>query len=123
MPEESDSDKTVVYTRLRKVIPNETHLRQINDAVIRVHRITMDATELVAHHVTRCLNQDLVLPVFDADYMKMVMMEVSHGRGRFFLYDLIKTHNDPLHFLTHIWCRDIRESLPDRMLPKVTAYT
>lgn len=79
MPEESDG--LTVCTRLRKVIPDPIHVTCIEDAVTRVHRITIDATELLALHVTRLLEENRPLPILDQNYVKMVMMEVSHGNG------------------------------------------
>ena len=80
MPEESDG--FTVSASLRKVLPDIAHLEIIEDAVQRVHRITIDATELLTLHVTRCLEEDLPLPEVSQDFVKMVMMEVSIGEGR-----------------------------------------
>ena len=80
MPEESDG--FTVCASLRKVVPDAEHLRLIEDAVQRVHRITIDATELLTLHVTRCLEEKIPLPAIDQDFVKMVMMEVSAGNGR-----------------------------------------
>ena len=80
MPEESDG--FTVCIGLRKVIPDAVYVRAIEDAVTRVHRITFDATELLALHVTRCLESNIPLPKIDANYIKMVMMEVSSGKGQ-----------------------------------------
>ena len=80
MPEESDG--LTVCARLRKVIPDTCHLCCIEDAVTRVHRITFDCTELLALHVTRCLEEGRPLPVLTQDYVKMAMMEVSMGNGK-----------------------------------------
>lgn len=80
MPEESDG--LTVCARLRKVIPDAEHIRCIEDAVRRVHRIIFDCTELLALHVTRCLEKGLPLPALTQDYVKMAMMEVSHGDGK-----------------------------------------
>ena len=78
---EDNETHTVVCTRLRKVIPDETHIRIISDAVDRVHRITIDATELLTMHLTRCMAENLPVPTITKDYVKMVMMEVSVGSG------------------------------------------
>jgi hypothetical protein len=44
MPEESDGSGFTVCASLRKVAPNDIHLALLEDAVHRVHRITIDAT-------------------------------------------------------------------------------
>lgn len=88
MPEESDGTGFTVCASLRKVVPNEEHLRILEDAVHRVHRITIDATELLTLHVTRCLEGGLPLPQIDQNFVKVVMMEVSAGRG-------VRTKLDP----------------------------
>ena len=74
MPEESDG--FTVCASLRKVIPDATHIDIIEDAVQRVHRITIDATELLTLHVTRCLTEGIEVPAITQDFVKMVMMEV-----------------------------------------------
>ena len=75
-------DKTsVVCTRLSKVVPNDGHRRLIEDAVVRVHRITIDATELLSLHLVRCLEDGRPLPDVTSSYVKLVMMEVSAGNG------------------------------------------
>jgi hypothetical protein len=81
MPEESDGAGFTVCASLRKVMPDAAHVRVIEDAVERVHRITIDATELLTLHITRCLEQNVALPVIDQNFVKMTMMEVSKGRG------------------------------------------
>ena len=82
MPPDSDGEATVVCVGLRKVVPDEDHIQRLEDAVQRVHRITIDATELLTLHVTRCLAEGVALPPINADFVKMAMMEVSSGRGK-----------------------------------------
>lgn len=79
MPEER-----CVATSLERVVFRDDHVRIIRDAVERVHRITIDATELMSLHVTRCLENEhrMALPSLDRDWVKMVMIEVSHGKGK-----------------------------------------
>ena len=78
----TDTDGTsVVCARLAKVIVDASHLGVIEDVVKRVHRITIDGTELLALHLARCLENDLPVPNVDANFFKMAFMEVSQGRG------------------------------------------
>ena len=81
MSDNAKADAFTVCAKLRKVIPDETHLSTIEDAVRRVHRITIDATELLSLHITRCMEENLALPAINQDFVKMVMMEVSEGKG------------------------------------------
>jgi hypothetical protein len=62
-------------------VPDERVRLIINDVVLRVHRITMDATELLSLHLTRCLNEGIALPIVTNTYIKTLMMEVSRGAG------------------------------------------
>ena len=71
----------VISTNLENVMADEGHLYLVRDAVERVHRITIDATELLSLHLTRCLEEGLSVPIVDANYMKVVMMEVSRSGG------------------------------------------
>ena len=77
---ETDVEHTVC-TSLRSVVYDERICAVLNEAVERMHRITFDATELLALHLTRCLNDNIPLPHVDASYFKMVMMEVTEGNG------------------------------------------
>lgn len=58
------------------------HLESIRDAVQRVHRIVMDATELMSLHLSRCLEDNVSLPMVTQDWIKTLMMEVSMGGGK-----------------------------------------
>lgn len=72
MPPESDGKGCfVVCTELHKVVPSANHIKTIQDAVHRVHRIVLDATELMALHLSRCLESGIVLPHVDANWIKM----------------------------------------------------
>ena len=83
MPPDSDGKGCfVVGTELRKVVPDAEHLTKIQDAVHRVHRIVLDATELMALHLSRCLESNIALPRVDASWIKNLMMEVSEGNGK-----------------------------------------
>ena len=83
MPPESDGKGSfVICTDLHKVAPSAVHLKIIQEAVHRVHRIVLDATELMALHLSRCLESGIVLPIIDANWIKMLMMEVSEGNGK-----------------------------------------
>ena len=75
----SSKREHVISANLEKVVADEGHLVLIRNAVKRVHRITIDGTELLYLHLTRCLEQDLPIPTVDAAFIKMVFMEVSNG--------------------------------------------
>ena len=82
---ESDTNLSgckVVATRLERCVPDQSHIQLIQDAVKRVHRIVIDGTELIALHLTRCLQQNLELPYVDAAWAKVAMMEVSMTTGK-----------------------------------------
>ena len=87
MPPDSDGgcaeESFVVATRLRNIVPNAQHLDAIEGAVQRVHRIVVDATELVSLHIVRCLeelphagtpNALESIPDITQDFYKMAMM-------------------------------------------------
>ena len=83
MPPESDGKGCfVVCTELHKVVPSVNHTKTIQEAVHRVHRIVLDATELMALHLSRCLESGIVLPHIDANWIKMLMMEVSKSDSK-----------------------------------------
>ena len=68
----------VLSTKLAHVVADDEHITKIRDAVERVHRITIDATELLSLHISRCLEDaTLTVPKVDASFIKMVMMEVT----------------------------------------------
>lgn len=72
-----------VATSLESVVADAAHLSALRDAAERIHRITIDATELIALHVTRCLEEDLDLPpITEAAWVKAAMMEVSSAAGK-----------------------------------------
>ncbi len=75
-----DTRESVIATRIDRCIHDSTHLKQIRDAVERTHRIVTDGTELIALHLTRCLQTDVTPPHVDANWVKCVFMEVSAGR-------------------------------------------
>ena len=114
-----DGFDSVVCVRLSKVIPDVSHLEKINDAVNRIHRITMDATELLSHHLTRCLHHGSDLPNVDKDYIKMVMMEVSIGNGERKKIDdnLVVTRNECMQNLV----MTNRKSLDQLMMAQATS--
>ena len=83
MPPDSDGKGCfVVCGELHKAVPNAASLKVIQDAVHRVHRIVLDTTELMALHLSRCLESNILLPHVDASWIKMLMMEVSEGNGK-----------------------------------------
>jgi hypothetical protein len=75
------SSERVIAKGIREVVPQLLHRMRIEDAVNRIHRITIDATELVARHIVRCIHEGIQLPVVSKDYYKMAMMLVTEGNG------------------------------------------
>ena len=75
------STERVIAVGIRKVVPDFLHRVRIEDAVNRIHRITVDATELVARHIARCIHENIRLPMVSKDYYKMAMMLVTEGNG------------------------------------------
>ena len=75
------SAERVIAVGIREVVPQFLHRVRIEDAVNRIHRITIDATELVARHIARCIHENIPLPTVSQDYYKMAMMLVTEGNG------------------------------------------
>ena len=72
------SDERVLSTSLETIVADQRHLSVLRDAVERLHRITVDATELIALHTTRCLDEGLELPpVTDVAWVRSAMFAVS----------------------------------------------
>ena len=65
-----DTRASVIATRLDRCIRNPTHLKHIRDAVERTHRIVTDGTELIALHLTKCLQTDVTPPRVEANWVK-----------------------------------------------------
>ena len=57
MPPESDGDIKTVGCSLKKLIPNAIHLREVEDAVHRVHRSCFLAIELLNIHLRVCIER------------------------------------------------------------------
>ena len=89
------SSERVIAVGIRKVVPQLLHQVRIEDAVNRIHRITIDATELVALHIARCIHSNIRLPTVSKDYYKMAMMMVTEGNGNLKNVDaeLLNTRN------------------------------
>ena len=85
----------VIAVGIREVIPELLHRVRIEDAVFRIHRITIDATELVSLHIARCMESNIELPNISAQYYKMAMQLVTEGNGTLKSVDpeLQKTRN------------------------------
>lgn len=77
MQSDVDEKCKVIAVQLKKLIPDEVHRSLISRDVIRLHRIVIDTTELMALHITRCLEKKLPLPIVDQNYYKLAMMEVT----------------------------------------------
>ena len=82
MPPMSDGIRTV-GCRLSKLVTDEAHLLSIQDAVLRCHKATIFATELVNIHLRRCLegyaDTDLAM-FFNKTWLLNVFNEVTHGK-------------------------------------------
>ena len=66
-----------------KLIPDEAHRSALRDAVSRVHKSTILATELLNLHVRRCIEDctgDLEL-IFTSNWLLNAYNEVSRGKG------------------------------------------
>ena len=66
-----------------KLIPDEAHRTALRDAVSRVHKSTILATELLNLHVRRCIEDctgDLE-HIFNSNWLLNAYNEVSRGKG------------------------------------------
>jgi len=59
------------------LLPNALHLEKVQDAIVRMNRIRMLASELLVMHIHRCLNNDISLPKFTQTWCKQLFKEVS----------------------------------------------
>lgn len=74
----------VVACALPTVIPDEVHLRILQDAVTRIHRVCISAYELAALHLARCFDEAYLhpappIPHVNGTWMKAVMQAVTRG--------------------------------------------
>lgn len=83
MPPASDGIRTV-GCRLSKLVTDEVHLLNIQDAVLRCHKATIYASELVNIHLRRCLegeaDTELAL-FFNKTWLLNVFNEVTLGKS------------------------------------------
>jgi hypothetical protein len=73
----------VVGCQLAKIVRRPEHLAALQDAVLRAHRATLQATELLNMHVRRLLEAGSPPPprLFDANWAKQAWVAVSTSRG------------------------------------------
>lgn len=73
----------IVGCQLHRITRNHDHLDRIRDAVVRTHRATTQASELLNLHVRRLLEANLPLPpgLFGGNWAKQAWVAVSSGRG------------------------------------------
>ena len=73
-----------VGVSFEKLVPDEVHKAKIRDAVQRVHKATIYATELINMHIRRCfeeLDGNGLESVCDANWLLNVYNEVTIGTG------------------------------------------
>lgn len=73
-----------VGVSFERLIPDERHKTVIRDAVERVHKATIYATELVNIHIRRCFQERSgkgIESVFDSNWLYNVYNEVTSGKG------------------------------------------
>ena len=84
MPPESDG-VTTVGCSLIKLVPDASHLRAIQDAVLSTHRATILATQLLNVHLRRCLVGDAKTDLacfFNGSWLLNAYNAVSVGGGK-----------------------------------------
>jgi hypothetical protein len=63
---------------LRKLVPDEMHIHELQGAVLRTHRATILVTQLLNLHVGRALaHGDDVASVFDRNWLMKAYQEVT----------------------------------------------
>ena len=98
-------DVRTVSCGLDTVFIEEDYRAKLKDAVLRAHRITLDATELVSLHITRCFEEGVPLPFIDSNYFKKAMMEVSEsclGKRKKVDLELEKTRKEHMPLLQKV---------------------
>ena len=94
MPPESDGDIKTVGCSLKKLIPNAIHLREVEDAVHRVHRSCFLAIELLNIHLRVCIEkEDSLSGFFDRNFVIKAFSEVTHVPGK----EEKKVHHVAMH--------------------------
>ena len=85
MPPNSDGASIrTVGCSLSRLIPDEAHLRSLQDAVHRVHKSTVLATELLNLHIRRMLEENLSADLkcfFTQNWVLKAYNEVTAGTG------------------------------------------
>ncbi len=115
-----DNSESVIATHLNRCMCDPTHRTLIRDAVERTHRIVTDGTELIALHLTRCLQAGVMPPHVDANWVKCVFMEVSAGKGK-----RTRTDNDLAETRTRLMTAQSatsRQSLDQVLMAEAKSY-
>jgi hypothetical protein len=97
MPPESDGSIKTIGCSLKKLIPNAVHLREVEDAVHRVHRACFLAIELLNIHIRVCIEKgDSMSGFFDRSFVRKAFNEVTKIKDRI-PGDQETVHHDALH--------------------------
>ena len=75
---EDDVSSRTYAQSVRTFFTNKEHQRLVQDAVVRMHRIKLIASEFFVLHVHRCLDRGLTLPVVDQSWIRRLFMHASH---------------------------------------------
>ena len=81
MPPDSDGLRTI-GCRLNRIVPDETHFKLIQEAVLNVHKATIFASELLNIHIRRLLEKDVDVDLkdcFSANWVLNVYNEVTYS--------------------------------------------
>lgn len=78
----SDANETTYACSITSLIPDERHIQCIRETCNRMHMIALRASELLSLHVIRILNEGRKVPHIDDAFIKMIMMEITHGNGK-----------------------------------------
>ena len=81
MPPTSDGTRTVACN-FHKLIPDETHKALLLEAIERVHKSTILATELLNMHVRRCIRDEVDMSdIMSANWLLNAYNLVTVGKG------------------------------------------
>ena len=84
MPPESDGSIKTIGCSLKRLVPNEDHLKKIEDGVHRVHRASFLASELLNLHLRKCIDDkdESLKNFFDANWILKAFNEVTCINGQ-----------------------------------------
>ena len=103
-----DSQQRTFAQSCKTLLPNAIHLEKVQDAVVRMNKIRMLASELLTLHIQRCLNHSIPLPKFTQTWCKQLFKEVSRvtkGYER----DTSQTDDAELTQTNHLYMKDIEK--------------